>query len=52
MKVYAEITSELGIGREGLKAVILLDHDTQRCDRPSQEMQDFLGACQDLKPPI
>ena len=34
------------------KAGILLAHDTQRCDRPSQEMQDFSGACQDLTPPI
>ena len=41
-----------GISREGLKEGILLAHDTQRCDRPSQEMQDLLGACQDLTPPI
>ena len=42
----------LGISREGLKAGILLAHDTQRCDRPSQEMQDLPRACQDLSPPI
>ena len=41
-----------GISREGLKAGILLAHDTQRCDRPSKEMQDLSGAFQDLTPPI
>ena len=41
-----------GISREGPKAGILLAHNTQRLDRPSQEMQDLPGACQDLTPPI
>ena len=40
------------ISREGLKAGILLAHNTQRCERPSQEMQDLSRACQDLTPPI
>ena len=41
-----------GISREDLKAGILLAHNTQRRDRPSQKMQDLPGACQDLTPPI
>ena len=40
------------ISGEGLKAGILLAHDTQRCDRPSQEVQDLSRACQDLTPPV
>ena len=38
------------ISREGLKAGIPPAHDTQGRDRPSQKMQDLLGACQDLGP--
>ena len=41
-----------GISRKGLKTGILLAHNTQRRNRPGQEMQDLPGACQDLTPPI
>ena len=41
-----------GISGKGLKAGILLAHDTQRRNRPGQEMQDLPGARQDLTPPI
>ena len=34
------------------KAGILLAHNAQRRNRPSQEMQDLPGACQNLSPPI
>ena len=40
------------IGRKGLEIGILLAHNTQRSNRPSQEMQDLPGARQDLTPPI
>ena len=40
------------IARKGLKTGILLAYDTQRCNRPSQEMQDMPGTRQDLRPPI
>ena len=41
-----------GISRESFKARILLAHNAQRCDRPSQEMQNLPGAHQSLSPPI
>ena len=40
------------LGRKGLETRILLAYNTQRCNRPSQEMQDLPGARQDLTPPI
>ena len=40
------------IGRKGLETGILLAYNTQRRNRPSQEMQDLPGARQDLTPPI
>ena len=40
------------IGRKSLETGILLAYNTQRRNRPSQEMQDLLGARQDLTPPI
>ena len=47
MNVYAEITSE-----KGFKAGILLAHNAQRRDRPSQKMQDLPGTHRNLSPPI
>ena len=40
------------ISRESFKAGILLAHNGQRRDRPSQKMQDLPGARQNLSPPI
>ena len=40
------------IGRKGFEARILLAYNTQRRNRPSQEIQDLPGARQDLMPPI
>ena len=40
------------ISRENFKAGILLAHNAQRRDQPSQEMQDFPRARQNLSPPI
>ena len=37
---------------KSFKAGILLAHNTQRRDRPGQEMQDLPGARQNLSPPI
>ena len=31
---------------------MLLAHDTQRCDRPSQEMQNLPGTRQNITPPV
>ena len=52
MKVYAEIISELGHWQENLKTGILLAHNAQRHDIAGQEVQSFLGARQNLSPPI
>ena len=38
------------VGRKGLETWILLAYNTQRRDRPSQEMQDLPGAYQDFAP--
>ena len=40
------------ISRKSLEAGILLAYNTQRCDRPSQEMQNLSGARQDIAPPV
>ena len=40
------------ISRESFKAEILLAHNAQRRDRPSQEMKNLPGARQSLSPPI
>ena len=40
------------IGRKGLETRILLAYNTQGRNWPSQEMQDLLGARQDLTPPV
>ena len=40
------------ISKKGLETGILLAYNTQRRNRPSQEMQNFPGARQDLTPPI
>ena len=40
------------ISRKSLEARILLSYNTQRCDRPSQEMQNLSGARQDIAPPV
>ena len=40
------------ISRKGLEAGVLLAYDTQRRDRPSQEMQNLSGARQDIAPPV
>ena len=40
------------ISRKSLEAGILLAYNSQRCDRPSQEMQNLSGARQDIAPPV
>ena len=40
------------ISRKSLEAGILLAYNAQRCDRPSQEMQNLPGACQNIAPPV
>ena len=40
------------ISRKSLEAGILLAYNAQRRDRPSQEMQDLLGARQNIAPPV
>ena len=40
------------ISRKSLEVGILLAYNTQRCNRPSQEMQNLPGTRQDLTPPI
>ena len=40
------------VSRKSLEARILLANNTQRCDRPSQEMQNLSGARQDITPPV
>ena len=40
------------ISRKGLEVGILLANNTQRCDRPSQEMQNLSGARQDIAAPV
>ena len=40
------------ISRKSFEAGILLAYNTQRCDRPSQEMQNLLGARQNIAPPV
>ena len=40
------------ISRKSFEAGILLAYNTQRCDRPSQEMQNLPGARQNIAPPV
>ena len=40
------------VSRKGFEAGILLAYNTQRCDRPSQEMQNLAGARQNIAPPV
>ena len=40
------------ICRKSFEAGILLAYNTQRCDRPSQEMQNLPGARQNIAPPV
>ena len=40
------------VSRKSFEAGILLAYNTQRCDRPSQEMQNLPGARQNIAPPI
>ena len=40
------------VSRKSFEAGILLAYNTQRCDRPSQEMQNLPRARQNIAPPI
>ena len=42
----------LNVSRKSFEAGILLAYNTQRCDRPSQEMQNLPGARQNIVPPV
>ena len=40
------------VSRKSFEAGILLAYNTQRCDRPSQEMLNLPGARQNIAPPV
>ena len=40
------------VSRKSFEARILLAYNTQRCDRPSQEIQNLPGARQNIAPPV